>query len=75
MHTGLIIRGCTWHWSGNKQWIDFPARSGSPIIEFVSGYSKHQELFQKQALAAVHDAVARAAVRDAVARVREEDAW
>jgi hypothetical protein len=60
--TGLVIRGCTWHRKGDKEWIGFPAQRyedqngnvhRSPMVEFAEGAAEAREQFRKHAVAAV----------------------
>jgi hypothetical protein len=65
---GLVLRDCCWHQHENgREWVSFPAKpyetkngatAWQPIIEFASGAREAREQFQRQALEAIHDAVA-----------------
>jgi hypothetical protein len=65
---GLVLRDCCWHQHENgREWVSFPAKpyetkngatAWQPSIEFASGAREAREQFQRQALEAIHDAVA-----------------
>jgi hypothetical protein len=64
---GLVIRDCCWHQKDGKGWISFPAKSyvdesggthWMPLVEFAEGARKAREEFRKQAIEAIHAAVA-----------------
>src|SRR5215510_5302073 len=64
---GLALRDCTGHDKNGKEWISFPARSyegdggttrWQPLIEFSQDAGAAREQFQRQAIEAVHAAVA-----------------
>jgi hypothetical protein len=65
---GLIIRDCTFHESNGKGWVGFPARSYTDpatgeikwqaLVEFAPGARESREQFRKQAVEAIHAAVA-----------------
>ena len=61
---GIIIRDCTLHEKGGREWIGFPARSyeakdgttaWQPIVEFAEGATEARRQFQELAVAAIHD--------------------
>ena len=63
---GIIIRDCTLHEKGGREWIGFPARSyeakdgttaWQPLVEFAEGATEARRQFQEQAVAAIHDFV------------------
>jgi hypothetical protein len=68
VRTGIVIRDCTWHRHANgKEWVGFPARpyedksgdtSWQPLVEFAEGAKQAREQFQRQAVEAIHAAVA-----------------
>jgi hypothetical protein len=63
---GLVLRDCTWHVKGDKEWVSFAARpyetadgttGWAPLIEFAEGATEARKQFQQQALEAIHRAV------------------
>jgi hypothetical protein len=59
---GIVLRGCTWHRKGDKEWIGFPAQryeddaghvQWAPMVEFAEGATEAREQFRKYAVAAV----------------------
>jgi hypothetical protein len=64
---GLVLHDCTWHKKDGKEWVGFPAKSyedrngntaWQPLVEFADGAKEAREKFQKQAIEAIHAAVA-----------------
>ena len=63
MKTGIIIRECTWHRQGDKEWVSFPARHyedangktvWTPMVAFAEGATDARQQFRKYAIAAIH---------------------
>ena len=62
---GLVLKECTWHEKGGKEWVGFPARQfqgadgekkWANLIEFIEGYDSLA--WQDAALKAIYEHVA-----------------